>query len=405
MKHEPRVYRFAGNPHFIGSFYAWDAAAQSWRRVRRSTECANEKQAMGICAEWQRLAHEAAGGAVTTLTRERVLASVNFILRLAGLPEVVETQTWASYSAAWLQLHDKGPEDRTAEAYRSHVKTFTTFLGPRAKWPLSKFDGALAQAFYDSLVDAGRSPKTAKNISKTLARVFERAREEGFCARNPIRLVVRRTGEDVERPREVFTVAEQEKVLAWLGARQSDASMRDWLTMTWLGIATGRRLQDCANAGWQNFEEVKSEKGKGKGDLLVWTLRPAKLRRLGKVERVPILGAAATYLRALRKQADGLLLCPMLAGRRAKLSGEYIGILKAAGVSVGKVEALGAAGNEWQTKGFHSWRHTLTSRLAEAGVDQRLGKRITGHASDKVHEGYTHLEVTALAEAMRRVVG
>ena len=176
--------------------------------------------------------------------------------------------------------------------------------------------------------------------------------------------------------------------------------MADWLTMTHLGSATGRRLKDCAKAGWQNFEEVPLPDG---SPLLVWTLRPAKMRRTGKVERVPIVGPAAVYLRALRAKAKGLFLCPTLAGRQ-KLSGEYIGLLREAGVKVGTVEALGAAGRLFSTKGFHAWRHTLTSRLAEAGVEQRIGMRITGHASDKVHAGYTHLEVATLAEAMRRAL-
>lgn len=401
MNHIPRVLRYASCPNWIGVFYTFDATAGAWRMVRKSTKCPTKGGAMAIVHEWQRLANLAAGGEHSTMTREYALESVNLILRAAGLPPVVDTETWATYAPAWLAMRAKGTAERTHEAYKSHLATFAKWLGPRAKWGLAKFDGMLMQKFYDELVDAGRSPKTAKNILKTVAMVFERARAEGLCPRNPAELVERRHGGDVERVREVFSREDQRKIVEWLTARRSDPVMADWLTMTYLGAATGRRLMDCAAAAWTDFEDIRP-------DLLVWTLRPQKSRRTGKVERVPIIGPAVAHLRSLRHVAPAAtcrseLLCPALTGR-SKLSGDYIAILRSAGVEVGTVPARGAAGNEWTTKGFHSWRHTVTSRLAEGGVDQRVGMRVTGHSSQKVHAGYTHLEVTALAEAMQRAL-
>ena len=42
--------------------------------------------------------------------------------------------------------------------------------------------------------------------------------------------------------------------------------------------------------------------------------------------------------------------------------------------------------------GFHSLRHGLASRLAEAGVPQRYAMMILGHRSERVHEAYVHVD-------------
>lgn len=401
---EPRVYRDPRSPHWVGVYYAWSEAAGKVVRVRKSTECTQKTKAQSVVDEWDRVAQAVAGG--IAMSREKAMESINVILRLAGVPEVAETPAWDTYSKAWLKLHEKGDPkeretDQTHRNYQSFVRTFDAFLGKRVKWPLSKFDGTLLQQFYNGLLEEGRAPSTARNIIGCLGRIFGRARSEGYCQRNPLELVVR-SSEDIERKREVFTMAEQTKIIAYLEKHKADPALRDWLTMTHLGAATGRRLQDCAQAGWQNFSEETVPGSKQK--LLVWTLRPRKLRRKMKVERVPIVGPAAEYLRALRKEAEGLFLCPEIRGGGCHLSDAYIAILKAAGVKVSKIEALGEAGHDWQSKSFHSWRHTLTSRLAEAGVDERIGKRITGHESSQVHAGYTHLEVVTLAAELRRTL-
>jgi integrase len=52
----------------------------------------------------------------------------------------------------------------------------------------------------------------------------------------------------------------------------------------------------------------------------------------------------------------------------------------------------------------HDTRHTCISLLAKAGVDERLIKRIVGHASNSVTDRvYTHLDVEDLREAINRI--
>ena len=53
---------------------------------------------------------------------------------------------------------------------------------------------------------------------------------------------------------------------------------------------------------------------------------------------------------------------------------------------------------------FHDLRHTFNTRLMEAGVIQDVRKTLMGHSSgNDVHAGYTHIELPAKREAIRRL--
>ena len=52
---------------------------------------------------------------------------------------------------------------------------------------------------------------------------------------------------------------------------------------------------------------------------------------------------------------------------------------------------------------FHALRHSFTSALANAGVAPELRMKLTGHKSAAVHQGYTHLELATLKQAIRKL--
>lgn len=52
----------------------------------------------------------------------------------------------------------------------------------------------------------------------------------------------------------------------------------------------------------------------------------------------------------------------------------------------------------------HDTRHTCISLLTVAGVDERIIKKIVGHAGKGVTENvYTHIEMKPLLEAINRI--
>src|SRR5258706_15200468 len=54
--------------------------------------------------------------------------------------------------------------------------------------------------------------------------------------------------------------------------------------------------------------------------------------------------------------------------------------------------------------GFDDLRHTFNTRLMEAGVLQEIRMALMGHsAGSKVHATYTHIELPAKREAIRKL--
>ena len=55
-------------------------------------------------------------------------------------------------------------------------------------------------------------------------------------------------------------------------------------------------------------------------------------------------------------------------------------------------EVMDAAGVSGPGYTFHSWRHTMRSRLADAGADIQTAKLLLGHTSDAMSLHYDHAE-------------
>jgi len=53
--------------------------------------------------------------------------------------------------------------------------------------------------------------------------------------------------------------------------------------------------------------------------------------------------------------------------------------------------------------GFHALRHTATSLLKNAGASDVIAREIIGHDSKAVSRVYTHLDKSALADAMQKL--
>jgi integrase len=68
-----------------------------------------------------------------------------------------------------------------------------------------------------------------------------------------------------------------------------------------------------------------------------------------------------------------------------------------------KAENKARTGRTISALSFHSLRHTATSLLANAGIAADTRKALTGHADDRVHEGYTHYQLETLRAAVESI--
>jgi len=55
------------------------------------------------------------------------------------------------------------------------------------------------------------------------------------------------------------------------------------------------------------------------------------------------------------------------------------------------------------TLSFHSFRHTLTSLMTNAGVSVEVRQNFTGHASAEMNAHYTHHEIETLRSAIGKL--
>jgi integrase len=95
-------------------------------------------------------------------------------------------------------------------------------------------------------------------------------------------------------------------------------------------------------------------------------------------------------------------LFPSLAERFVpNLSKQFRKLMHAAGIENRKVRQAGkgAARDVWAL-GFHSFRRSHVSILANAGVSEERRMAIAAHSTRDVHKVYTHHELARLGEAV-----
>lgn len=384
-----KVYRHPRSPYFQAWFLIWDPKTEGWKPCTKSTRCTSEAKALAVAQEFERVALAAAGKmGDSRMTREYALRAVNDILRLSGHQPVEETRSWKAYAATWLSLHEPPrAAPKTYLNYKSRLSMFEKWAGKRADAPLTSWTGEDLQAWYRAMLAEGRQPRTVNHALKTIQAVFERAREEGFCSRNPPALVLQQFGTD--RTREDLTTEDLTKLLRHI--RQHEPA--EWLTVTLFGLCTGQRLGDCAKAQWTHLEPTSSG--------WVWHLTQAKTKK--KLD-VPIVEPLASHLARFAKgDRSAPFVAPDLArlpvGTPTGLSASFVKILDRAGIE-GLREPRKGKGRSWRSKSFHSLRHTCNSILANAGVSQDVRRMILGHASDAMNTRYTHMQVETSRAAL-----
>ena len=61
----------------------------------------------------------------------------------------------------------------------------------------------------------------------------------------------------------------------------------------------------------------------------------------------------------------------------------------------------GKGKRKFSARTFHSLRHSFNSVMANAGVSDEIRMKLTGHASKKMNERYTHMQLATLENAVK----
>jgi integrase len=314
--------------------------------------------------------------------------------------ELATGDTLRSYTAeGWLREWLQGKEDTTAEGtfgkYEKVIGSFLSSLGERAKLNINQIMSRDVSHFRSARVADGLGPATA-NVDVSIIRMaFTAARKQGYIVHNPAEAVEsldETLPDDVEAVKRPFTIEEVQAILR--------GATGDWIGACKIGFYSGARLRDVANLRWRNvdlqnrwieFRQIKTRKKTG-----------------GKV-KLPMSEALHNYLSELPSSDNAEeFLFPSLAGRKSGgargLSTEFAKIMERANVRGETTrQRRGKNSRCVNSLTFHSFRHTLTSILANAGVPAEVRSKFTGHASVEQNLNYTHHEIETLREAVEKL--
>lgn len=293
-----------------------------------------------------------------------------------------------AFAEAWVKQLESTIAPQSFLKYRHAISNFISFLGPKAGRDLTTFgarDDVLVIQFRDEM--AARLSAASVNTTLKIVRQMFKTAEQRFRIENPARLVggVKPRDHEAEQ-RRAFTLPEIGRIL-----REVHGS--EWEGIILAGIYTGQRLSDIVRLRWENVDLVRQE--------LALTTRKTHRRIL-----IPLTAALADYLTELPTGDDPkAFVFPAASSRMDKtaanqsgtLSNQFYEILVRAGLVTRRPHTKadhgkGRGGRRGpSTISFHSFRHTTTSLLKNAGVPQSVVMDIIGHESKAVSQVYTHV--------------
>jgi integrase len=207
---------------------------------------------------------------------------------------------------------------------------------------------------------AGRKPQTVVHVLSDVRCLFRYAEDVGVLLRSPFRGPLMPRVQ--ETPPKALTPAQAGRVLAVAGK---------YLLPVQLSLLTGLRWGEVHRLTWH---DVRPD------HLLIHRTKS------GRVRRVPLSSEARDLLAAAKRQRSAVHVYERRHWE-ARVIGNYI------------QRRVGFPFH------FHMLRHTFASRWLELGGNLETLRLILGHSSVKVTERYARLTDSAVAAAVREVLG
>jgi len=374
------VHQKHRSPYWMAKFRADDG-----RVVMRSTKQTRRQAAQLIADEWERAAKKARAGELTQAVILKTMAE----MMERGLGESLNVQSTKQFFAYWIDT--PGRKSTTVARYRPVLDGFLASIGERrARASIGSITPGEIQRFRDEQLAVGKTATTANLAVKILRGVFNTARRLGVALTNPAE-AVQFLDESEAEERLPFTPDQTHELL--------QVADREWRGMILLGYHTGIRLNDAANLTQLNVDIAAR----------TLTFRDAKTsarKRRSKRDTIVYMHPELVVYLPTTDDPHAPLF-PSLFGKRsgshAGLSNAFNRLMHSAGVRVPYGTEKRGKGRRFRALGFHSFRHTLISNLANADISADVRKEIAGHSSDEIHRRYVHLELSAQQRAIERI--
>ena len=160
----------------------------------------------------------------------------------------------------------------------------------------------------------------------------------------------------------------------------------DWVALALLGWHTGQRIGDCLACSREAIVER------------VWSFTPEKKKRSRRTIRLPL----PAYLARLIKRLGDFSSIHKGNNRNGRVLADFVTWMREAGVDPLPVKK---GKRTVHKKSFHSFRHSMATRLAAVGVPGDLARMVTDHESALVARNYQHKDVDAIDRALRLIRG
>jgi integrase len=368
-----------------------------FRRVQRSTGTSDKTRAEQLATSFERAAILASERRWTDQSARQFLAEIN---ALAGV-HVAEVEPVDAFLQRWISSQQRSVDTKTLLNYRGIVADFIEFLGPRRRMPVVDATARVLIDFRDAEVAKGKSGTTVNKALSVLGQAFAEAVVAGFIEVNPARGVRVKGADKRAQKRRPFTFDQFCALVARTAPRtrskRGHTVHRDWQTFILATGYTGGRQQETAQLAWPmvDFQEHRIGLGRTKN---------------GDVHWLPLHRALEDHLRqrwvAAGQPRAGLVMPHIAAMPGRKLSRYFREIiLPRVGISqpyAKRIDEKGA-GRVLAAYSIHSLRHSLSTWLAAAGVDEHMRMQLIGHEDEDVSRGYTHIEMEQARAELAKV--
>lgn len=333
------------------------------------------------------------------LQREsEIKETFNELLILGGATSV-KSLTVAEFFATWIEKAEKsGKSETTLKRYRQVTRDFIRSLGDRAESPCEQIDTTDIQTYLDGLAEKGLALKTINNGLKILRIPFAEHCRLGKLAFNPAAAAKPSETARGSLEKEPFEIGQIADLLKACDLAEHGS---EWKTAIHLAYYCAMRLGDAIGMTWRSIDfENKT-----------LTFTPQKTRRKSpKPITLPLHPSLMDHLLALSLPEDTTaLITPELNRLGTNWTSRSFTkkIMLLAGIDPKRTETDEGTENKGRKVSqlsFHSFRHSLASHLAAAGVTPEIRMKITGHSDSKVHGSYTHTNVETLRTALEKLV-
>lgn len=250
-----------------------------------------------------------------------------------------------------------------------HLDRFKVLLPYFGEYPIGRISKPAVREYRAARRKAKPelSETTLNRDIEALRRVLYWGVDEGFLLANPIARI--RLSRARRKPKPILTLAEEDKLLLAAAPHLHD------IVIT--ALDTGMRRGEILN---QRREHIDLNRR-------VLSVTRSKTAQ-GEAREIPLTMRLTELLaRSLRDKPEGLLFT---------FKDKPIHKIKTAWKA-----AIRRAGIRYLR--FHDLRHTHNTRLMEAGVIQDVRMALMGHSPGGTHSLYTHVELPAKREAIRKL--